>query len=149
MFFDRDDPRVLWLFYEDLIEDRAAVIERIAGQCIIFCRFFVTLCTCADFLDIKLTPELKDIVMLQSSFEFMKVPLHDDVMNIFVLKLYVFVEQENGSKYDDHFVSALIYEVITMTSVLLQLLNHCKCRMGIAEDVQVTAMLVLSGVSYM
>lgn len=51
----KDNPNVLWMFYEDLLEDRE--------QCII---------KLAAFAGISLDDELKGIVMHQSAFQFMK-----------------------------------------------------------------------------
>ena len=51
----RDDPNVLWLFFEDLKEDLPQCVEKIS-----------------KFMGIELTDELKSIVLENSSFEFMK-----------------------------------------------------------------------------
>jgi len=52
----RDNPNVLWVFYEDLLQDREKCIIKIA-----------------EFAGIPLDDELKAIVMEQSAFQFMKV----------------------------------------------------------------------------
>lgn len=52
----RDNPNVLWVFYEDLLENREQCITKLAA-----------------FAGIPLDDELKGIVMQQSAFQFMKV----------------------------------------------------------------------------
>lgn len=58
----RDNPNVLWVFYEDLLENREQCITKLAA-----------------FAGIPLDDELKGIVMQQSAFQFMKD--HDDQFN--------------------------------------------------------------------
>ncbi|CAE7656157.1 Sult1c2a, partial [Symbiodinium microadriaticum] len=54
-FCVRDDPQVLWVFYEDLLADPARHIEVIA-----------------EFIGVPLDDELRAIVLEQASFQFMK-----------------------------------------------------------------------------
>ncbi len=59
MWKRRNDKDVLALCYENMIEDLPGTVERVA-----------------DFMEIKLDPELKDIVVRQSDFHFMKEHNH-------------------------------------------------------------------------
>jgi hypothetical protein len=58
-FENRNGFRILYLKYEDLIDDKESQVQKIA-----------------DFLQIKLTPEILSRTVERSSFEFMK--LHED-----------------------------------------------------------------------